>query len=128
MKLSFLFDEGLPQQLARALEVLGKNVRHVLNDHAPGTPDVELLADARRNGQVFLSRNVNMLKVPAERKAISRHKVGVFFLNCRKLKFWDIVEFMFRQWRTIEEYAREHTPPYAFRVRKRGHKFERVGP
>ncbi len=128
MKLSFLFDEGLPQQLARALEVLGKNVRHVLDDHAPGTPDVALLADAHRKGQVFLSLNLKMLKVPAEREAIRRNKVGVFFLSTHKMKFWEVVEFVFRQWRRIEQHADEHTPPYVFSVRKRGHKFERVGP
>lgn len=128
MSLSFLFDEGMPRQLARALEALGKDVKHVLDDHGPGTPDVELLSDAHRKGQVFLSLNLRMLKVPAEREAIRRNKVGVFFLNTRKMKFWEVVEFVFRQWRTIEEYADEHTPPYVFRVRKRGHKFERVGP
>jgi len=128
MSLSFLFDEGMPPKLVRALEALEKDVKHVRDDHGPGTLDVQVLANVHRNRQVFLSRNVNMLKVPAERKAIIRHKVGVFFLDCRKLKFWDIVEFMFYQWRTIEEYAHEHTPPYAFLVRKRGHKFKRVGP
>ncbi len=128
MSLSFLFDEGMPPQLASALKDLGKEVKHVLDDHAPGTSDVELLADANRKGQVFLSRNVNMLNVPAEREAIRRYRVGVFFLNCRKLKFWEIVEFVFRQWRTIEEYANTRRTPYAFLVRKRGRKFKRVGP
>lgn len=128
MSLSFLFDEGMPPKLVRALEALGKDVRHVLDDHAPGTPDVELLADVHDKGQVFLSRNVKMLKVPAEREAIRRHQARVFILKCDKLKFWEIVEFVFRQWRTIEEYADEHKPPYAFLVRKRGRKFKRVGP
>jgi hypothetical protein len=128
MSLSFLFDEGMPQKLAHALEILDKGVEHVLDSHAPGTPDVALLEYAGRQSKVFLSRNVNMLKVPAERESISRHRVGVFFLDCRKLRFWEIVEFVIRQWRTIEECAETHRPPYAFLVRKRGRKFKRVGP
>ncbi len=128
MSLSFLFDEGMPQKLAHALEILGKSVEHVLDNRAGGTPDVALLEYAGSQSKVFLSRNMKMLKVPAERKAISRHRVGVFFLDCRKLKFWEIVEFVFRQWRTIEEYAEAHRPPCAFLVRARGRKFKCVGP
>lgn len=126
MSLAFLFDEEMPERLVRALEILDKKVEHVLDKHAPGTSDVDILKYAGRKGQVFLSRNANMLKVPAERKAIGRYRVGVFFLHCGKLKFWEIVELVFRQWQTIEEYAKEHRPPYVFRVRQRGHKFERV--
>ena len=128
MSVSFLFDEGMPQKVVHALKILGKSVEHVLDNRDPGTPDVALLGYAGSQRKVLLSRNVKMLKVPAERKAISRHRVGVFFLDCRKLKFWEIVEFVFRQWRTIEEYAEAHRPPYAFLVRKRGRKFKRAGP
>lgn len=128
MSLSFLFDEGMPRRLVRALGALGKDVEHVLDNHDPGTSDVDLLEYAGSEGKVFVSREKKMPKVPAERDAITQHGVGVFLLACRKLKFWEIVELVFRQWRTIEECARAHRPPYVFCVRKRGRKFPRVGP
>ena len=89
MSLSFLLDEGMRRRLVRALETLGKGVEHVLDNHAAGTSDVDLLEYAGSEGKAFVSREKKMPKVPAERDAITQHGVGVFLLACRKLKIWE---------------------------------------
>lgn len=72
-RVRLLFDELLPQVVARALRELGFRVSHVGNvdDGSPayGASDEEVLAHARQTNQVIVTSNHDMIVLCAEQVA-----------------------------------------------------------
>lgn len=99
-----LCDENVGTGIPKALNLVGYEVKYLLQLGLAGQPDTVWLSIAGQNGWLVFSYDKKMLKVPGERETIIREKVGIVFLtsgteyNAKVLKLllskWDILEFL----------------------------------
>lgn len=118
--MKFFFDNNLSQNLVRGMECFGEDVMHLKDKFAQDTPDVEWLEYIGRNGYVLITRDQRVRWNPAEKGAIRKHRVGVFFLGGREQSSWQIIQQVIRNWHRIKEYAEKERPPYGFLVPPKG--------
>jgi predicted nuclease of predicted toxin-antitoxin system len=55
--MKFLLDENVRSRLAAHLRHAGHDVTTVVDDYPPQTPDVEVLARARQEGRILITRD-----------------------------------------------------------------------
>ena len=118
--MKFIFDEGLGEDLAKALSALNENVEHVRDHLAQGADDVEVLTFVGSNGYLLVGRDKKMQYKKAEIEAIRRHKVGAFILVGKKLSKWQIVKSIIGSWENIKEVAEKENRPFIYRLYKSG--------
>ena len=103
----FYFDENLPPQIARALNILdSKNKIYSVKDKFEGVKDLELIPKLTEEEAILITFDKNMRKIQAERKALKSNKMIVFFLAI-KLNYWDTVKLFIKIWDKILSNAKK---------------------
>jgi len=122
--MKFIFDEGLGEDLAKALLSLHEDVQHI-RDHLPqGASDVEVLEFVGANGYCLVGRDKNMQYNKPEIETIRRFQVGAFFLVGKNLSRWEIIKTIINNWELIKATADTSNRPFIYRLYKGG-KMER---
>lgn len=122
--MKFIFDEGLGEDLAKALSALHEDVEHIRDHLNQGADDVKVLEFVGANGYILVGRDKNMQYHKAEIEAMRKHKVGAFFLVGKNLSRWQIVRVIIDNWESIKETAERENRPFIYRL-YRGGKMER---
>ena len=104
--MKLLCDEDVGTSVPRALAAVGFPARSLVSMGWRGKPDEFWLKKAGKLELLVLSRNIGMLKVEAEKAAITQEGVGIVFLtNAQRppaevlfqlLKKWDDLEYLWR--------------------------------
>lgn len=124
----FLFDENLSFRIARALNALSR--REVLSvvDHSRlgrGSDDVEdIIQVCSEEGWDLVLNDWEIRKKPHEKEALLEGRIGVFFVFLGKgtaPSYWSQAKLFVDRWPLVEDYALEHSPPYAAMIH-RGHR------
>ena len=76
-----LCDEDIGTHVPRALTLVERDARSLFQMGWQGTADTWWLTKAGRLGWLVFSANKKMLRVPIEREAIQRERVGIVFLT-----------------------------------------------
>jgi len=76
-----LCDEDIGTGVPKALTLVGRDARSLVELGWGGKPDVYWLAEAGRLGWLVFSSNKKMLRVPSERAVIQKERVGIVFLT-----------------------------------------------
>ena len=123
--MNFLFDENLPQALARALRELGAPVRHVVDVEAlgRGATDAEIIPYAARWDFRLVSRDKAMMKASQLKAVVHAEGVGLYLFHLGKARQparWDLIQNVIKHWPSIVEHARTTDPPYVVCIRRSG--------
>ncbi|HSU17809.1 DUF5615 family PIN-like protein [Longimicrobium sp.] len=114
-----LFDENMPQRLARALrQELGENAFHVCDVLDRGTPDEAVLRHAGERGWCYLGSDRKILKRPHERAVIAQLGMGTFFLNDTIQGSCKIISTVVRHWPALKRLAQTQPRPFLYLVRE----------
>lgn len=105
MGLKFFFDEGLGQNLAKAMRLVGKDVEHVLDKFPSGTKDEEWLDYIGRNGYVLVTKDKAIRKRPNEKAMLVKHKIVAFYLSGSEKSGHDIWKQLANAWEKMEAKA-----------------------
>ena len=97
-----LCDEDVGTSVPKALNLVGCETRYMRELGWAGKPDVEWLSKAGQNEWLVFSYNKKMLKVPSEREAIIRKKVGIIFLTSGTEYIRNILRLLLTKWDTFE--------------------------
>ncbi len=116
----FYFDENLPYQIAKALDILDKknDVFSVKKDFE-GFKDLELIPEISKRNGVLITFDKNMRRNRMEKKALEENEMIVFFL-ASKLNYWDLAKLFVKIWSKIVSKARRAKRPYFFRITGKG--------
>ena len=104
------------------MKAFGEDVVHLKEIFDEGTPDVDWLKYIGKTGLVLITRDERVRWNPAERKAITRYKVGAFFLGGKNLPRCKIIQQIIRHWRRIKELSDKTPHPFLFRIPPSGTK------
>ena len=122
--MKFIFDEGLGEDLAKALAALDEDVEHIRQHLEQGADDVDVLEFVGSNGYFLVGRDKNMQYNKAEIAAIRKYKVGAFILVGKNLSRWQIITAIIDNWEKIKKTAETSHRPFVYRI-YRGGKMER---
>lgn len=106
----FLLDENLSPHLARALRDLGEPVDHLRDVFGAGTPDREWIVRAAEAGYTVLSGDLRIRRTAAERDALRRASLGIFFVAPTIASHCAITQCLVKHWPTIKRLARTGRP------------------
>lgn len=129
MGVRFFFDEGLGQNLAHGLELIGKNVEHVLDNFPAGTEDTVWLEYVGINKFAVVTKDKNIRKNPKEKAALLKYGVVAFYLGGSEKSGHDIAKQLFIAWEKMEMLAAKRLKSgkaSAFIVRPRGGKIVEI--
>lgn len=123
---SFVLDENLSPQLAKALQLLDDEVIvSYIEDFFPeGTDDTVYLPVLGTVGAFLISRDTRQRRKAAELEAYRQYRVGAFILGGKNLQRWELVRQIVLSWPQIKETAAKTRRPFAYRVRASGGKLE----
>jgi hypothetical protein len=124
--MSFFFDQNTSPRLVQGLRCFGENVTHITEIMPEDTTDEEWLEYVGKKGMFGITRDDKILRNPREIEAFRRHRVGAFFLAGKHLSSWQEILQVVVNWQQIKGLAEKSPPPFAFRVRSRGKKIERI--
>ena len=125
MGVKFFFDEGLGQNLAKGLSLLGKDVEHVLDSFPKGTKDVEWLSYVGENNLVLITKDKGIRKKPNEKALLIKYGVVAFYLGGSERSGHDILKQLANAWENMETKAQKQVrkgEAKAFLVRLSGRK------
>ncbi len=119
------FDENLPPQLAEGLNILekpnkeGVEVLSVKTIFGKGSKDEEWIPKVGAQSGITITRDI---KINTTRQLFDLYRqngVGVFFFTPPKngYKYWQMVEILIKQWKTIKDLSRKNKKPFAFRIK-----------
>jgi len=122
--MKFIFDEGLGENLSKALNELGEDVEHIRKYLGEGKSDIEVFEFIREINEAFLISRDKYSS--AERKVIRQYEIGVFILVGKNLSKWDIIKAIINNWRKIKETAQETNKPFLFKFYRDNREFKRI--
>ncbi len=118
----FYFDENIPPQIARAINLLDKNNEiYTVKDKYQGLKDLELIPKLAEEKAVLITFDKNMRKNRAERTALEQNKMIVFFFATQIKDYWDFVKLNIKIWKKITELVKKtKEKPKFYRVTGQG--------
>ena len=122
----FFLDNNLSQDLARALDSLGVPAEHLRDRFAPDTEDHVWLEYVGENDLFLLTRDLNIRSNPRLRQAIKDYRVGAFFLGGKERTRLELARQVLSAIYGIQDHAANTQKPFAFIVRPRGGRLERL--
>ncbi len=108
-----LCDEDVGVKVPRALALVGRPVRSLMDIGWAGRPDTWWLEKAGRGGWLVFSRNKRMLRVASEREVIEKEKVGIVFLTKGEERLPDVLWLLLVKWPWLQEIDRTLDRPFA---------------
>jgi len=125
--LRLFFDENFPPYLPEALRLFGFDAGHVLEDHDPGTNDVDLFEELGRQGWIWISHDKGAKRKPHERRALMAAGVGAFIFTGRsKRTAVQMMIFVLSYIDEMLELAERTRKAFIYGLSDRG-RFERLG-
>ncbi|MBE9470424.1 MAG: hypothetical protein KAX23_04840 [Dehalococcoidia bacterium] len=97
-----LCDEDIGTRIPRALTLVGCEARSLRELGWGGWLDVKWLALAGEKQWLVFSCNKKILKVPDEREAIIRGKVGIVFLTSGEENIARVLKLLLAKWEILE--------------------------
>ena len=97
-----LCDEDIGTGVPKALTLVGYKAKSLYGLHLAGRPDEDWLAIAGQKGWLVFSENKKILKVPIERDAVIREKVGIIFLTNGSEYNHKVLKLLLTKWDTLE--------------------------
>ncbi|MDK1029358.1 MAG: DUF5615 family PIN-like protein [Anaerolineae bacterium] len=129
MGIRFFFDEGLGPNLAKGLNLIGKNVEHVLESYPAGTKDVDWLSYVGENKLVLITKDKGIRKKPNEKSMLVKYKIVAFYLGGSEKSGHDILKQLVNAWENMEQKAQKQLKTGragAFIVRPNGRRIEPI--
>ena len=111
--MKLLCDEDVGTSVPRALSAVGFPARSLVSMRWNGKPDEFWLEKAGQLELLVLSRNVGMLKVEAERDAITRWGVGIVFLTNAQRPPSEVLLQLLKKWDDLEHLWQTTPRPFA---------------
>ena len=102
MGVRFFFDEGIGQNFAEGLSLLGKNVEHVLDSFIKGTKDIEWLSYVGKNKLVLVTKDKGIRKKPNEKELLLKYGIVAFYLGGSEKSGHDILKHLVNAWENME--------------------------
>ena len=124
--MKFFIDNNLSTHLAHGLKEFGEDVIHLQDRFAENADDDDWLPIIGQEGLFLVTRDLEIRRNPAELNALKKYRVGAFFLGGKNLGRCQLIQQLVRNWPQIKEYARTKRPPFAYRVRPNGGKFDKI--
>lgn len=116
----FYFDENLPPQIAKALNILDRNNDiYSVKEHFAGLSDIELIPKLAEKKAILITFDKNMRRYKAEREALNNNEMIVFFFSI-KLDYWRYVKLSIKIWDKILSTAKNATKPSFYRITGKG--------
>jgi predicted nuclease of predicted toxin-antitoxin system len=129
----FLFDENMPIQLARGVQLLDKEnelgkppvtiVDHICDHIKKGSPDTDVVRLAKKLGAVVVSQDDDYKTIQATHQLVKKLKIGyVLFKSPKKLgsTYDEIVQAFIGAWPALKEKLRDEKPPFMFTIHPNG--------
>lgn len=110
--MTFFFDNTFPPQLVTILKALKVDARHLQEDFAADTPDVDWLPEVGKRGWIVVTGDRRISKKPPERKALEEANVIAVFMakGFTSKPIFDLVASFIKWWPDIER-AVAHVKP-----------------
>jgi len=126
--MNFFIDTNLSEKLANGMKAFGEQVIHLKEIFPEDTPDAKWLEYIGKHRMILVTRDLRILRKPAELRAIKIHRVGAFFLGGKNRRACELIQQLVRNWPRIKEHAykNRNSVPFAFEIPARGKKFKEL--
>jgi len=122
--IEYLFDENLSHSYADSLNVLEKSrgdyiVQSTKRALHASASDEEIVnyATTKNHTVIILAQDRDFRKRNLYTLIMKSRNVGLFLINFPKgYKFWDQVQFIYKQWIGIRDIANNEKPPFSYKV------------
>ncbi len=120
--MTFFFDNTFPPQIAKILAILGVDARHLQDDFAPDTPDINWIPEVGKGGWVVITGDRGISRKPAERKALEEANVIAVFMakGFTSKPIFELVSLLIRWWPEIERSVRRVMPGTSLQIHANG--------
>lgn len=120
--MTFFFDNTFPPQIARILSILGVDARHLQDDFAPDTDDVDWIPGIGRRGWVVITGDRGIAKKPAERRVLEEANVIAVFMakGFTSKPIFELVSSFIRWWPEVERAVSRVKPGTSLEVNPNG--------
>ena len=120
--MTFFSDNTFPPQLVHILKILKVDARHLQDDFAPDTEDIDWLPEVGRKGWVVVTGDRRIAKKPPERKALEEANVIAIFMakGFTGKHIFDLVASFIKWWPDIERAAARVKPGTSLEVSVNG--------
>lgn len=104
---TFFFDNNLSQDFARALSVLGIDVRALRDQFPHNTEDTVWLAEIGQRGWVLITHDRGITTKSAEARALRASGITAIFIGrfWGKTRRWEQFQWLVKHWPKIEEFV-----------------------
>jgi hypothetical protein len=124
--MKFFFDNNLSKKLAFGMKAFGEDAIHLQDIFPENTADEIWLDYIGKKNYILITKDTRILKNPAEKIYLKKHNVGAFFLTGKSLDRCKMIQNIVKNWPKIKKIAVNSKPPFAFRIRSGGGKFEPI--
>lgn len=135
--MKFFIDENIAPQIGRALQILQQplnkqeqiEISNIRDVYGRGVPDEEWIPEVGKLDGVVITQDINIQRTKHQRDLYREYDMGAVFLKPPKGKgfdYWTMVEKMIESWPEIKEVARREKKPFAFVIRPRSRKLEKL--
>lgn len=120
----FIFDNDISYRIARALKELGEDVTTVREQFGDDAKDPDWVPKAASRGMIILTADNRLLRRPAEKSMLKKHRVSLLVINPffgkRNRDLWDKAAWVVSHWKTIRGFADGMARGTVARVQQKG--------
>ena len=116
--MTFFFDNTFPRRLVAIMRLMDIDARHLQDDFAPETPDIDWLPEIGRRDWVLITGDRGISRKPAERLALERANIVAVFMakSFMHKHIFDLVSSFIKWWPEIERKVAHVTPGTSLEV------------
>jgi hypothetical protein len=116
--MKYYFDENIPEQIARALNILDKNneIYNTIDTIGRGVPDEDIIPFIQKQHGILVTQDRNIKRRETQSKILKSSGIGSIFYRPPKggQKFWDMVIVFIKNWEDITKKTRNRKNRFAF--------------
>lgn len=134
--MKFYFDENITPQIARALAILQEprqqenvEVFTIRDAFGKGAPDEEWIPQVASEDGIVVTQDMNIHRTRHQRELYRQHGLGVVFFKPPSksgYSYWEMIEKLIEAWPQIKKIGKMERKPFAFIIKPRSKKVERL--
>ncbi|MBO6794725.1 MAG: DUF5615 family PIN-like protein [Balneolaceae bacterium] len=133
--MKFFIDENISPNIAQALAILQNprtdekiEVFTIKEVFGAGTPDEEWIPKVAKEDGIVITQDRNIHRVQHQRELYKKHGLGVVFFKPPKkgYKYWDLVLFYIKRWKTVKDTVKTLSKPFGLLVTPNSAKPEKL--
>jgi hypothetical protein len=133
--MNIYFDENIPHQIAKALNILQEpckeqlNVLNISEIFGRGAKDEEWIPKIAEENAVVITQDLNIHHTHQQRELYRKYKLGVVFLKSPSktgYKYWQMVNKLITSWDDIKKIIQNKKRPFAYILKPRSSHLEEL--